>query len=704
MKKVLSLCLAVSAAAVCPSSSIVSAAPAEKRLEREARAASATRAVAGQGQSLVRGREHRRAAEAAFELGVKYARAGRHREAVSAFREAVLYDPGHADAHFSLGHALYDLGRWAEAVESLKLAASLNPKDTEALNYLGASYFRQGLYEQAIEAYKRALLVKPDLADVRYNIANAFFKLGRYEPAVLYYREAGYLRPKSAELFNDMGVAYAEWGRHAEAAEAFKRAASHNSNDAYAQNNLALAYHLGGQRQEAAKALERALRSAPRDESIQHNAALLSANPAASGAAVGDRVSLRAGDRVGGQASGRWLGRSDLIRGVHAAGSADAEAETETASATSAEAPAPTPAGLPAPTPAPTPAATPLATPVATPTPTPVATPEATPRAAQVINDPAPLAARVATETAAATPPAPDFSEPAPGAPRVGKTGDNAPGDEAGAAPEEGGPPSANGGAAAPAANAAEPAAAPAPTSVYRVGVGDVLDIRLLDDRTRNSTLFTVQPGGLLEYAPLGDPVVVAGKTTDEIADHIKAELRRRALRDDPQVSVGVREYVSHTVIVSGLVGEPGAKALRREAVPLYVVVADAQPLPEAKRALITSDSGGRRLEVSLDDQAAMNTLVRPGDVVNLLGKEQQFYFIGGKVEAPGQKDFHSGITLTQAILAAGGALHASKTALVTRQTADGLLSVVEHNLKKIMSGGAPDPRLQPGDRIEVIR
>jgi protein involved in polysaccharide export with SLBB domain len=242
------------------------------------------------------------------------------------------------------------------------------------------------------------------------------------------------------------------------------------------------------------------------------------------------------------------------------------------------------------------------------------------------------------------------------------------------------------------------------PTDIYRVGVGDVLDIRLLNGRPNNSALFVVLAGGLVEYPLLGDAFTAAGKTTDEIAAHIKTELKRRAILDDAPVVVGVREYASHTVIVSGLVGEPGAQVLRREAMPLYIVIAAARPLPEAGRALITSDSGGRRTEVALDDQAADSILVRPGDVINVLGKQQRFYFIAGRVEAPGQKDFHSGITLTQAILAAGGSLNASKTALVTRQIDNGHLSPSRYDLKEIMTGGAPDPALQPGDRVEVFR
>ena len=667
MKKTLSLCLASLAvvwAMAGSARSAVNTPPAstsgvgtdhtgqdEKKLPQKAEPDGGARGGAARKKDLVRGREHEKAAKAAFELGVKYGRAGRYEEAVGAFEDAVLYNPEHADAQFGLGHALYDLGRWAGAAEAFKRAAAIDQKDSEAFNYLGAAYFRQGLYDKAIEAYKEALILNPDLTDARYNAANAFYKLGRYEPAIRYYKDAIQFRPKSAELFNDMGVAYAEWGRYGEATEAFKRATKHDADDAYAHNNLALSYYFQGQYEEAVKAFERAARLAPYDAAIRRNADIASADANTGGAAVGDRVSLLANAGAGGgRRDVRWMGRSGVIHGIE-------ESAPPAGAGTGADS----------------------------------ASHSATP----VKSDPAPRPDLRAGREAAA-PPAAATPSASSESPLVVTSGRSTPGEETGVGPNKSGPPVPG---PAPAA-----AAAVMPTDIYRVGVGDVLDIRLLDGRASNSTLYAVQAGGLVEYPPLGDPFAAAGKTADEIAAHIKSELKRRAVPGDAPVVVGVRDYASHTVIVSGLVGEPGAKVLRREAVPLYVVIADAQPLPEAGRVLITSDAGRRKTEVALDDQALSSTLVRPGDVISVLGKQQRFYFIAGKVEAPGQKDFHPGITLTQAILAAGGTLHESKTALVTRQASNGLLSASKYDLKEIMAGGAPDPALHPGDRIEVIR
>jgi protein involved in polysaccharide export with SLBB domain len=243
-------------------------------------------------------------------------------------------------------------------------------------------------------------------------------------------------------------------------------------------------------------------------------------------------------------------------------------------------------------------------------------------------------------------------------------------------------------------------------TSVYRVGIGDVLDIRLLNDKDpRQSTLYTVLAGGALEYPLLQDPVTVAGMTTEELAAQLIAELRHRGIFQHPQVRVSVREYASHTVLVSGMVGDPGTKILRREAIPLYVIVAEAQPKPEAGRAVVISHATGKAMNVDLNDAAGLNTLVQAGDVVNLVVRPPEFFYVGGEIGSPGQKDFHSGMTLTQALLAAGGVTaQAGARVKVSRAGADGRLISTEYDLSQIEAGAVPDPQLQAGDRVEVPR
>lgn len=238
--------------------------------------------------------------------------------------------------------------------------------------------------------------------------------------------------------------------------------------------------------------------------------------------------------------------------------------------------------------------------------------------------------------------------------------------------------------------------------NIYRIGVGDVLDIRILSSVNR-STLYTVMDGGLIEFPMVGGSMAVAGLTTDEIRARLGAELKRRGVQENAPLSVGVRQYASHTAIVAGLVGIPGPKILRREAVPLYVVLAEAQPRPEATRATIRR-AGSAGLTLDLGDPHSLDVLIRPGDVINLTTRPQEFYYIAGRVNYPGQKNFQSGLTLLQAILAAGGLVRQSDNAVdLSREGMDGRLSTARYNLREIRSGKVQDPRLRPGDRIEVV-
>jgi len=254
--------------------------------------------------------------------------------------------------------------------------------------------------------------------------------------------------------------------------------------------------------------------------------------------------------------------------------------------------------------------------------------------------------------------------------------------------------------ATAGAASARVPA--PVLTQEYRVGVGDVLDVQLPELPTKRSTLFTVREGGSLDYPLAGDPLAVGGLTVEEIAIRLRARIK---VLENPWVVVKVRDYASHNVIITGLVADPGAKFLRREAIPLYVILLEAQPRPEATSVTLTR-VGQAPKSISLDDQQAMSILIVSGDLIKVIGQPKEttgFFYAGGALNSPGQKVFHNGLTLTQAILLSGGLTHdAGNKAKIARQAADGRLSTTEHNLRQIQDGKTADPVLQRGDRIMI--
>jgi protein involved in polysaccharide export with SLBB domain len=183
--------------------------------------------------------------------------------------------------------------------------------------------------------------------------------------------------------------------------------------------------------------------------------------------------------------------------------------------------------------------------------------------------------------------------------------------------------------------------------------------------------------------------------------------LRRRIkIFENPEIVVSVRDFASHLVTVSGLVAAPGKKALRREAVPLYALLAEALVLPEAARATVTRNSRPPMV-IDLKDPNHVATLITAGDVIKVSGPPPaptEFFFIGGAINSPGQKPFHTGLTLTQAILASGGtSSNAGERIKVSRLGNNGRLISHEYNLRRVQLGRAVDPVLQKGDRIEVF-
>ena len=201
--------------------------------------------------------------------------------------------------------------------------------------------------------------------------------------------------------------------------------------------------------------------------------------------------------------------------------------------------------------------------------------------------------------------------------------------------------------------------------------------------------------------------ISVSGLTVEEIEELLQSKIK---LYENPQVAVKIREYASHPITVLGLVEKSGEKFIQREAVPLFVVKAESIVQPSADQVLIRR--GNSDVEtVNLKDAKADEILIFPGDILEFRnGKtnrnsnsEAQFFYIGGNIAAGGQKDFHDGMTLTQAILASGGLKKSSaKSVVIRRKNESGLLEPTIFNLKEIKNGKMPDPVLQAGDTIEI--
>ncbi len=245
-------------------------------------------------------------------------------------------------------------------------------------------------------------------------------------------------------------------------------------------------------------------------------------------------------------------------------------------------------------------------------------------------------------------------------------------------------------------------------TDIYRIGFSDVLFISMQSGETNASKYYTVLGDGTIDYPLAGELISVSGMTTDDVEDLLREKIK---LYENPDVTVKVREHASHKIKVIGLVEKPGEKMLQREAIPLYLIKAEAIVESDADQVTV------RRKEfeetISLADEKRDGYLILPGDIVEFgnslananSGGNTGFFYIGAFVRRFGKNDFSQGMTLTQAIMASGGLRsEGTKKILVRRKNNEGLLETEEYDLKEIKNGKKPDPVLKAGDLIEEGR
>lgn len=243
------------------------------------------------------------------------------------------------------------------------------------------------------------------------------------------------------------------------------------------------------------------------------------------------------------------------------------------------------------------------------------------------------------------------------------------------------------------------------PSEMYKVGVGDVLFINIKNS-LQTGAYCTVRNDGTIDFPLAGENVVVADQTVDDIEEILASGIK---LFPDAQVEVKVREFASHKITVSGMVDHPGEKSLQREAIPLYVIRAEAGVSQQATKVLITRMHLSKIESYDLHESNTENILIFPGSSLEFASANTRvnaasadFYYIAGDVASSGQKEFAIGLTLYQAVVASGGTSGNPKKAFIRRKNEKGIFSVSEHDLRAIKNGKAPDPTLSSGDVIEI--
>ncbi len=117
-------------------------------------------------------------------LGAAYEQRKDYKEAIDAYRKAVMLDRDNLDAIRGLAENYMNDGQYDAALEQYKVIVDSNPEDAQTYVRMSEIYRREAKYDLALESLKKADALVPDMAAVAYNMAAIYEAQGRYDDAI----------------------------------------------------------------------------------------------------------------------------------------------------------------------------------------------------------------------------------------------------------------------------------------------------------------------------------------------------------------------------------------------------------------------------------------------------------------------------------------------------------------------------------------
>jgi len=264
----------------------------------------------------------------------------------------------------------------------------------------------------------------------------------------------------------------------------------------------------------------------------------------------------------------------------------------------------------------------------------------------------------------------------------------------------------------------------------YRIGPGDLLEIRVFNRPQLSLETARVDALGVIRIPMVEEEIYAACQTEIELAKVIAAHYRK--YQKNPHVFVFIKEYNSQPVAVIGAVDKPGRFQLQRRirllelisfvggptdkaGARVQVAHMGSGPICDASGKLSTEEERAKEKEDGLGDfevyslsetmrgDLKANPYIHPGDVITVPEAEQAFVI--GNVYRPSPVLFKTDLTVSQAIAMAGGVLPDSNLnrIRVIRQEPGARSKTEFHvNLRAVSQQQAEDMLLQPGDIVEV--
>jgi polysaccharide export outer membrane protein len=254
----------------------------------------------------------------------------------------------------------------------------------------------------------------------------------------------------------------------------------------------------------------------------------------------------------------------------------------------------------------------------------------------------------------------------------------------------------------------------------YRIGPGDVLDVRVARAPELSRDSVRVDQSGMIRMPMLDDDIPAACLTEGQLAQSI-AKLYRK-YKNDPHVDVFVKEFQSQPVAVIGAVRSPAQFKLQRPVRLSELLSFVGGPSDSAGQTVQVIHAGGADLcEKSAnteDDSLAFvsyklsdtlhavkeaNPFVRPGDLIQVPNADQ--VFVLGNVLRPSIIPMKEPLTISRAIAIAGGpgpSTRKDKVRILRQVAGSTRKQEIFVDLTAIEKNKSEDLALLPNDVIDV--
>jgi polysaccharide export outer membrane protein len=259
----------------------------------------------------------------------------------------------------------------------------------------------------------------------------------------------------------------------------------------------------------------------------------------------------------------------------------------------------------------------------------------------------------------------------------------------------------------------------PTNDSVYRIGPGDVLDIRVYNKPQLARDAVRVEGNGMIRMPLIETDIQAACKTESELAKDISTQYAR--YYKNLHVDVFIKEYHSKQVAIIGAVNDQSRFELQRRVRLLELLTYAKGPSAKAGQTInvvhgqmssLCHDGDAEDLNKTFSSYHLSDTLrgdpnanpyLDGGDIVTLPEADQ--VYVVGNVFTPITIALKEPVTLSSAIAMAGGLRQDTKKdkiRIVRQDPGSTTKKEIIVDLYAIEKHNAEDPLLQPNDIIDV--